>query len=182
MTAALSPVLGEVAGLPGAPVRVTQVAGVYSSNEGEAGAADDDQRPAAGAPHAARLTQPAWRVRRDHRRSSLSSCSCCPCTRSSAPAPVRARPRSRQFRRPCCRAPACRSAAQPKVLSILGLPSWARADVPPSNTGHRPGPAAGPVYAAARRLAALPPAARHAWLAAHLAALRSGQLTLGQLP
>ena len=46
----------------------------------------------------------------------------------------------------------------------------------------RAGPATGPVYAAARRLAALPPAARHAWLAAHLAALRSGQLTLGQLP
>ena len=40
----------------------------------------------------------------------------------------------------------------------------------------------GPVYAAARRLATLPAAARHAWLAAHLAALRSGQLTLAQLP
>jgi hypothetical protein len=45
-----------------------------------------------------------------------------------------------------------------------------------------PGNAAGPVYAAAQRLAALPPAARHAWLAAHLAALRSGQLTLKDLP
>ena len=46
----------------------------------------------------------------------------------------------------------------------------------------RRGRSTGPVYAAARRLAALPPAARHAWLAAHLAALRSGQLTLAQLP
>jgi hypothetical protein len=45
-----------------------------------------------------------------------------------------------------------------------------------------PGSLAGPVYAAARRFAAQPAAARHAWLAAHLAALRSGQLTLGQLP
>ncbi len=35
---------------------------------------------------------------------------------------------------------------------------------------------------AARRLAALPAAAWHAWLAAHLAALRSGKLTPGQLP
>jgi hypothetical protein len=51
-----------------------------------------------------------------------------------------------------------------------------------STRGHGPGPAAGPVYAAAWRLAALPPAARHAWLAAHLGALRSGQLTLAQLP
>jgi hypothetical protein len=41
---------------------------------------------------------------------------------------------------------------------------------------------AGPVYAGARRLAALPAAARHVWLAARLAALRSGQLTLGQMP
>ena len=48
--------------------------------------------------------------------------------------------------------------------------------------GPAPGPATGPVYAAARRLAALPAAARHAWLAAHLAALRSGQLTLEELP
>jgi hypothetical protein len=44
------------------------------------------------------------------------------------------------------------------------------------------GKAAEPVYAAARRLMALPPGARHAWLAAHLAALRSGQLTLKDLP
>ena len=39
-----------------------------------------------------------------------------------------------------------------------------------------------PVYAAATRFAALPAAARHAWLLAHLAALRAGQITLGQLP
>ena len=31
-------------------------------------------------------------------------------------------------------------------------------------------------------LAALPAAARHAWLAAHLAALRAGRLTLTELP
>jgi hypothetical protein len=42
-----------------------------------------------------------------------------------------------------------------------------------------PGPA---VRAAARRFAALPAAARHAWLAAHLAALRAGHVTLGELP
>jgi len=36
--------------------------------------------------------------------------------------------------------------------------------------------------AAAERFAALPAAARHAWLAAHLAALRAGHITLAQLP
>jgi hypothetical protein len=48
--------------------------------------------------------------------------------------------------------------------------------------GPGPGPATGPVYAAAGRLAARPAAARHAWLAAHLAALRAGRLTLQDLP
>ena len=38
------------------------------------------------------------------------------------------------------------------------------------------------VNAAAQRFAALPAATRHAWLAAHLAALRAGHLTLAQLP
>jgi hypothetical protein len=39
-----------------------------------------------------------------------------------------------------------------------------------------------PVTAAAARFAALPAAARHAWLAANLAALKAGHVTLAQLP
>ena len=38
------------------------------------------------------------------------------------------------------------------------------------------------VSAAARRFAALPASARHAWLAVHLAALRAGAITLAQIP
>jgi hypothetical protein len=45
-----------------------------------------------------------------------------------------------------------------------------------------PGAATGPVYAAAQRLATGPAAARRAWLAAHLAALRAVRLTLQDLP
>jgi hypothetical protein len=41
---------------------------------------------------------------------------------------------------------------------------------------------ASPVYAAARRFGALPLAARRAWLAQHLTALRAGQITLAELP
>ena len=33
-----------------------------------------------------------------------------------------------------------------------------------------------------RRFAALPPAAKHAWLAQHLAALQAGRISLTQLP
>jgi hypothetical protein len=39
-----------------------------------------------------------------------------------------------------------------------------------------------PVYAAALRFAALPAATRHAWLATHEAALRAGRITLKELP
>jgi hypothetical protein len=38
------------------------------------------------------------------------------------------------------------------------------------------------VSAAARRFAALPASARHAWLATHLTALRAGTITLAQIP
>jgi hypothetical protein len=65
-------------------------------------------------------------------------------------------------------------AAQPKLIGTT--PSLHPAAPGP------PGPATGPVYAAARRLAALPAAARHTWLTAHLTALRAGQLTLTDLP
>jgi hypothetical protein len=48
---------------------------------------------------------------------------------------------------------------------------------------HRNAQVASPaVSAAAARFGALPAAARHAWLAAHLAALRAGRITLAQLP
>ncbi len=46
-------------------------------------------------------------------------------------------------------------------------------------SGPAPGSAVG---RAARRFAALPAAARHAWLSAHLPALRAGLITLKQLP
>jgi len=38
------------------------------------------------------------------------------------------------------------------------------------------------VTAAAQRLAALTPSARHTWLTAHIAALRAGTLALTELP
>ena len=40
----------------------------------------------------------------------------------------------------------------------------------------------GPVTAAAARFAMLPAATRHAWLAAHLAALKAGHITLARIP
>jgi hypothetical protein len=66
-------------------------------------------------------------------------------------------------------------AAQPYAL---GNSPWPLPGGGPHARTHYPPP----VAAAAERLSALPAGARHAWLAAHLAALRAGQLSLAQLP
>jgi hypothetical protein len=65
-------------------------------------------------------------------------------------------------------------AAVSALLTVAGVSAQAQALNGP--------PPAPPVAAAANRFAALPPAARHAWLAAHLPALRAGQITPAQLP
>jgi hypothetical protein len=76
-------------------------------------------------------------------------------------------------------------AVQAALLRGAGIPFAAQPELEAATRngpGPGPGPATGPVYAAARRLATLPAAARHAWLTAHLAALRAARLTLKQLP
>ena len=75
-------------------------------------------------------------------------------------------------------------AVQAVLLQDAGIPFAAqpRLLIPVNGQGPAPGAATGPVYAAARRFATAPAAGRHAWLAAHLAALRAGRLTLGELP
>jgi hypothetical protein len=49
-------------------------------------------------------------------------------------------------------------------------------------SGTQPGASAAQITAAANGFGSLSPAARHAWLAANIAALRSGTITLAQLP
>jgi hypothetical protein len=51
-----------------------------------------------------------------------------------------------------------------------------------NSSGQPIGPSPAQIGAAATRFQALSPAARHAWLAAHLPALRAGKITLAQLP
>jgi hypothetical protein len=68
-------------------------------------------------------------------------------------------------------------AVQAALLTRAGVPLSAQVGL--MAFSQTPAP---PVRAAAGRFAALPAAARHAWLAGHLAALRSGGLTLAQLP
>jgi hypothetical protein len=174
VTAGLAPVLSEVAGLPGAPVRATQVAASYPSG------GDGPPQPitVGGQPSVLRmqlgLINPpgpcgfclAVTTEQFTDQLRLLFAHAFVGAGGGAGSPVQ-------------------QAVQAALLRDAGIPFAAQPELmaatenfPPSG----PGPATGPVYAAARRLATQPAAARHAWLAAHLAALRAGQLTLEDLP
>ncbi len=175
VTAALEPVLAEVAGLPGAPARATQVAVANPSGDG-------------GPPQAITLGghPPVLRL-------SLGSLNLPgPC--GFCDGPLATQQFSGQLRLMFAHAfvgagsgagsPA-QQAVQAALLQAAGIPFAAQPRLMATAENFPeppPGPATGPVYAAAQRLAARPAGARHAWLAAHLAALRAGRLTLKDLP
>jgi hypothetical protein len=76
------------------------------------------------------------------------------------------------------------TAAQQAVITALMTKVGSRALFGEDETNGRPTAGATPaqIAAAAQRFSSLSPAARHAWLAAHLPALRDGKITLAQLP
>jgi hypothetical protein len=188
VTAALPAVLGEVSGLPGAPVRVSQVAAIfysYPSGQNVQGMTITGRPPVLWLPLGALAALPGPDGFRDQ------------------PGPMKAftenlgllfahafvgagngagTPAQQAVQAALLQSMGVPIAVQPQLLSSLGVPYWAPAAGHGAAAGNGPQPARGPVYAAAQRLGSLGPAARHAWLAAHLAALRSGRLTLGQLP
>ena len=175
VTAALRPLLAEVAGLPGAPARATQVPGTYTSGEGEANpvVTISGRPPVLRVPLDALATLPGYTgftggpeteaLFADQLRALSVHAFVGAGNGTGAPS---------------------QQEVQAALLLRVGVPFAVQANVMDAGNGPGPPPppTTGPVYAAARRLAALPPAARHAWLAAHLGALRSGHLTLAQLP
>jgi hypothetical protein len=185
VTAALHPVLAELAGLPGAPARVTQTAGSYNSTEGgyDEAMTISGHPPVLGVPLGTvnlpgtsgftSATVPAGDFNGQlqalavHTFVGAGGGSGTPAQRAVPPA-LLGTPAQQAVQAALLQGAGLRFAAQPRILGIAGLAP--------------PGPPNRAVYAAARRLAALPAAARHAWLAAHLTALRAGQLTLAQLP
>jgi hypothetical protein len=176
VTAALAPVASEVAGLPGAPVRATQTGAAYDPGEGGTGEAMtiSGHPPVLAMPLGALGLAGAFgwtggEVADQYRLLFVHA--------FTGAGNGAGTPAQQAVQAALLQGAGVPIAGQPKLLTSVGLPSWARAGGP-----HGPPPATGRLYAAARRFAALPAAARHAWLAAHLAALRSGTLTLGQLP
>jgi hypothetical protein len=175
MTAALAPVLAEVAGLPGAPVRATQVAASYPSG------GDGPPQPITVGGHPPVLRMQLGLL------NMPGSCGFCD-------GPVATAPFADQIRLLLAHAfvgagggagSPVQQAVQAALLRGAAIPFAAQPGLMAAAEnfpGAVPGPATGPVYAAAQRLATLPVAARQAWLAAHLAALRAGRLTLKDLP
>ena len=97
---------------------------------------------------------------------------------SSRPAAARLAARDPAGRQPGAQAVAARRCEAPAASCPASPPARA------AGASSQPPEAApgSPAYAAARRFAALPAPARHAWLVQHLAALRAGRITLEQLP
>ena len=170
VTAAVGPELTEFAGLPGAPARISQVAPVYQQEPGNginvsahvSGASEfivpeplPGQPGGTSAQFAANLAEGPGLQLASH------------VILGGADRPVGAAP----------------SQAQLAVIagSVRFPPSVESRDLAPLYGQLLPEPGS-PASLAAKRFAALSPAARHAWLAAHLAALRAGRVTLAQLP
>jgi hypothetical protein len=178
VTAALAPVAGDVAGLPGAPVRAAQIGAAYDPREGGTGQAMtiSGDPPVLHMPIGALGIGGAFGWTGGEMAGQYQLLFVHAFTGAGSGPGTAAQQAVQAALLQDIGVPI---ATQPKLLSSVGLPSWARV-----TGGPQPGPqpAKGPVYAAARRFAALPRATQHAWLAAHLGALRSGQLTLGQLP
>ena len=175
--AALAPVLAEVAGLPGAPVRVSQAAATYRQGVGNSvsiGLAGPDISGSPPVFHLLLLDQLPG--------PTMTTSALAAALRSSA-GPAIVADVIGGGRSP--------SPAQRAVIAALLIAAGQPVHGPsPSSppAGREPGmappvPAPGsPAYAAARRFAALPASARRAWLARHLPALRAGRITLAQLP
>jgi hypothetical protein len=182
VTAALGPVLGEVAGLPGAPVRVWQVAfthlrlrphnGVELGGPVIGGSPPVLSLPLSGMalPGEGHTTTAEFTDQLRLQGSAVILNTLIGGDQQDT--------NSQQGNR---------SAQQPiqgqGVLAQQAIKAALAqvAGVPPGN-GVPPLAPGSPADAAAKRFAALPAAARHAWLVDHLTALRAGRITLGELP
>ncbi len=176
LAAALGPALGQVAGLPGAPVAVRlgpgspQAAGGSNAIPGSAVSGSPPVLYLSPALLLSELNPGGGSIAQALKQGVSVTIIQAVVDGRSAPGGTAASP--------------ARDAITIALLKAAGVPL-----LPPAPPGVRqsgngvPGLAPGSAAAAAAgRFAALPAAARHAWLAAHLAALRAGHVTLAEIP
>ena len=186
--AALAPMLDQIAGLPGAPARISQAAVTYQQGRGNSVGFGLAGPLVSGTPPVFHLLLPAElpgpAISASEQAGQVRSI-----TGPSIIASVTGDgPGASQAQHAVTTALLMAARAVPSDLPASGTPTAGNsvAGPPPvagagggSYVGAAPG---SPAYAAAQRFAALPAAARHDWLVRHLAALRAGRITLGQLP
>jgi hypothetical protein len=169
---ALQPALRQIAGLPWAPVRVSQSATSYQQGAGNSVTVSRVGQVISGRPPVFHLLLP----------DQLPSPALTP---GELAAQVRASAGPAIVADVIGDGPGASPAQHAVTAALLmaaGLPSQSR-PVSARSRAVRPEVAPGsPAYAAARRFATLPASARHAWLAVHLTALRAGRITLEQVP
>jgi hypothetical protein len=170
VTAAVGPELTELAGLPGVPARISQVAEVYR------------QEPGNGISTRAESRSPSAFVLPDQVPGQ-------PGTTSADFASQLAQNLGLQLVSDVILRGGDRAAelnpGQAQLAVIAGSvrfpPSVEERDLAPLFGHLLPAPGS-PADLAARRFAALAPAAKHDWLAHHLTALRAGQISVAELP
>jgi len=176
VTAALDPVAAEIAGLPGAPVRAEQMAsaGTWQSGYGPSHTAGNPPVFQYSGEQVGDLFGAFWGIpagdwpdwRAGFQQGLLDS------FLAEPPHPAAA----------VRTGPAPLGAAQQAVEDGLMIAAGSQPPLRIGQRGQSGGPSRAQITAAASRFASLPASARHAWLAAHLAALRAGTITAAQIP
>jgi hypothetical protein len=178
---ALEPLLSEIAGLPGAPARISQAAAAYRQGTGNAVSIGLAGPAISGRPPVFRLLLPgqlggpamttsqlAAEIRSDAGPEIVSS--------------IVGAGRSPSLAQRAVVAVLVRTLGLVRPGSHAGhMPTSGRERGAPARRGSELVPGS-PAYAAARRFTALTPSARHTWLVQHLTQLRAGRITLAQLP
>jgi hypothetical protein len=185
VTAALEPVLREVAGLSGAPVRVSQVAPVFRQVQTNGISVSMTGPAIAGTPPVFRLLLPDQLPGESADSARVTDAELAAWVRSGAAVPIVDATVYGGGDEPAAGLPRGQAlaAVAAGLLQAAGIsrsgPLTPGAPRPAQGPEPAPGSAAA---AAAQRFAHLPATARHAWLAAHLAQLRAGRITVAQLP
>jgi hypothetical protein len=182
--AALAPVLGQLAGLPGAPARISQAAAAYQQGPGNLVRIGLAGPTMGGTPPVFRMLLPAQLP-----RPAISTSELAGQVRSATGPSIVAivtgdGPGASQAQHAVTTALLMDAGVPPRHLLASGRPA-ARSSAPgPAAGGGRyfSPPPGSPAFSAAKRFAALPASVRRAWLTQHLAALRAGHIRLGQLP
>jgi hypothetical protein len=187
VTAALGPVLSEVAGLPGAPVGVSQAA-ITHLRQGPHNGIEISGPAIGGSPPVLSLPLSGMALPGQGHTTTADFIrqlqgQVAPMILDTLLGGDQQDTNSEQGRQvqrgkqqpaqPPSQGVLAQQAIEAALAQVAGVPPDSR--VPP------PTPS-GPYYAAVKRFAALPAAARHAWLVGHLTALRAGRITLSEIP